>query len=155
MTRVTSEERVVGDTTPSRWTLPIVLVAQFITPMSISGTGIALPQISTDLGANTAALQWVVNGFNVAFALGVLGWGAVSDRIGFRMTFAIGAALFSVSSLISAASPSLLLLDFMRIIAGCGAQQSSLELALCSLTPLKAAHEAEHSPCLELSTDWA
>ena len=121
MTRVTPEEKVVADTAPSRWTLPIVLVAQFITPMSISGTGIALPQISTDLGANTTALQWVVNGFNVAFALGVLGWGAVSDRIGFRVTFVVGSALFSVSSLISAASPSLLLLDFMRLIAGCGA----------------------------------
>lgn len=121
MKRVTSEGRVETDTSPSRWTLPIVLVAQFITPMSISGTGIALPQISTDLGSNTTALQWVVNGFNVAFALGVLGWGPVSDRIGYRMTFAIGSALFSVSSLISTASPSLLLLDFMRVIAGFGA----------------------------------
>ncbi len=121
MARAMSEEKNVADTTPSRWTLPIVLVAQFITPMSISGAGIALPQISADLGARTTALQWVVNGFNVAFALGVLGWGAVSDRIGYRMTFAIGSTLFSVSSLISAASPSLLLLDFMRIIAGFGA----------------------------------
>ena len=121
MVAVMSEEKVVADTAPSRWTLPIVLVAQFITPMSIAGTGIALPQISTDLGANTTALQWVVNGFNAAFALGVLGWGAVSDRIGYRMTFAIGSTLFSLSSLISAASPSLLLLDCMRIIAGFGA----------------------------------
>ena len=121
MVAVMSEEKVVADTAPSRWTLPIVLVAQFITPMSIAGTGIALPQISTDLGANTTALQWVVNGFNAAFALGVLGWGAVSDRIGYRMTFAIGSTLFSLSSLISAASPSLLLLDCMRIVAGVGA----------------------------------
>ena len=121
MTKVTPEENATLESSPSRWTLPIILVAQFITPMSISGTGIALPQISTDLGANTTALQWVVNGFNVAFALGVLGWGAISDRIGYRKTFAIGSALFSVSSLISAASPSVILLDVMRIIAGFGA----------------------------------
>lgn len=121
MARMAFEEKVVADSAPSRWTLPIVLVAQFITPMSISGTGIALPQISTDLGANVTALQWVINGFNVAFALGVLGWGAVSDRIGYRMTFVIGSTLFAVSSLISAASSSLLLLDSMRIIAGFGA----------------------------------
>ena len=121
MTKVTPEENATVGSSPSRWTLPIILVAQFITPMSISGTGIALPQISTDLGANTTALQWVVNGFNVAFALGVLGWGAISDRIGYRKTFAIGSALFSVSSLISAASPSVILLDVMRIMAGFGA----------------------------------
>lgn len=45
MARMAFEEKVVADSAPSRWTLPIVLVAQFITPMSISGTGIALPQI--------------------------------------------------------------------------------------------------------------
>ncbi|WP_287221434.1 MFS transporter [Rhodococcus sp. (in: high G+C Gram-positive bacteria)] len=106
---------------PSRWTLPIVLIAQFVTPMAIAGTAIALPKISGSLGAQPTALQWVVNGFNVAFALGVLAWGSLSDRIGYRPTFAIGAVLFAVGSVISAASPSLLLLDGARIVAGIGA----------------------------------
>jgi MFS family permease len=106
---------------PSRWTLPIILTAQFVTPMSIAGTAIALPKISTDLGAQTTALQWVVNGFNVAFALGVLAFGALSDRIGYRRTFTIGGIVFATASLISAVSPSLILLDAMRVIAGLGA----------------------------------
>uniref|UniRef100_UPI0025DED5DC MFS transporter n=1 Tax=uncultured Corynebacterium sp. TaxID=159447 RepID=UPI0025DED5DC len=106
---------------PSRWTLPLILTAQFVTPMSIAGTAIALPKISTDLGAQTTALQWVVNGFNVAFALGVLAFGAISDRIGYRRTFTIGSILFAAASLISAISPSLLLLDALRVIAGLGA----------------------------------
>ncbi|NLV80873.1 MAG: MFS transporter [Rhodococcus sp.] len=89
--------------------------------MAIAGTAIALPKISGSLGAQPTALQWVVNGFNVAFALGVLAWGSLSDRIGYRPTFAIGAVLFAVGSVISAASPSLLLLDGARIVAGIGA----------------------------------
>ncbi|WP_226438463.1 MFS transporter [Rhodococcus yananensis] len=98
-----------------------MLIAQFVTPMAIAGTAIALPKISGSLGAQPTALQWVVNGFNVAFALGVLAWGSLSDRIGYRPTFAIGAVLFAVGSVISAASPSLLLLDGARIVAGIGA----------------------------------
>lgn len=106
---------------PNRWTLPIILIAQFVTPMSIAGTAIALPKISTDLGTQATALQWVVNGFNVAFALGVLAWGTLSDRIGYRFTFVVGSVLFAAASLVSAVSPSLLLLDFTRVIAGIGA----------------------------------
>lgn len=106
---------------PSRWTLPIVLIAQFVTPMTIAGTAIALPNISGSLGAQPTALQWVVNGFNVSFALGVLAWGSLSDRIGYRRTFAIGAALFAVGSVISSVSPSLGLLDAARVVAGVGA----------------------------------
>ena len=121
MTATSTQSKTTAAAPPSRWTLPIILIAQFVTPMSIAGTAIALPKISTDLGTQTTALQWVVNGFNVAFALGVLAWGALSDRIGYRLTFAIGSILFAAASLISAASPSLLLLDAMRIIAGIGA----------------------------------
>ena len=121
MTATSTQSKTTAAAPPSRWTLPIILIAQFVTPMSIAGTAIALPKISTDLGTQTTALQWVVNGFNVAFALGVLAWGALSDRIGYRLTFVIGSILFAATSLISAASPSLLLLDAMRIIAGIGA----------------------------------
>lgn len=89
--------------------------------MAIAGTAIALPKISDSLGAQPTTLQWVVNGFNVAFALGVLAWGSLSDRIGYRRTFAIGAVLFAVGSVFSASSPSLLFLDAARIGAGIGA----------------------------------
>ncbi|GAB2652146.1 MFS transporter [Gordonia jinhuaensis] len=106
---------------PSRLTLPIILIAQFVTPMAIAGTAIALPKISGDLGAQPTALQWVVNGFNVAFAVGVLAWGTLSDRIGYRRAFTLGAALFSVGSILSAVAPSLAVLDAARILAGIGA----------------------------------
>ncbi|MGW5452100.1 MFS transporter [Nocardia sp. NPDC003979] len=106
---------------PSPATLPVVLAAQFVTPMAIAGTAIALPLISRDLGSNPTALQWVVNGFNIAFALTTLLWGAVSDRIGHRRTFGIGAALVVVGSVGSVVAPALIVLDLARVIAGVGA----------------------------------
>ncbi|OZD07248.1 MFS transporter [Rhodococcus sp. 06-235-1A] len=104
-----------------RAVLPVVLAAQFVVPMSISGTAIALPVIAADLGSDPTPLQWVVNGFNVSFALFTLVWGAVSDRIGHRASFRIGVVLTAAASLVSALAPSLLLLDAARVVAGIGA----------------------------------
>ncbi|MFD4367539.1 MFS transporter [Rhodococcus sp. NPDC058521] len=106
---------------PSAATLPVVLAAQFVTPMAIAGTAIALPLVSRDLGSNPTALQWVVNGFNIAFALTTLVWGAVSDRIGHRRTFGIGTGLVVAGSIGSVVAPNLLTLDIARVIAGVGA----------------------------------
>jgi MFS family permease len=120
MSTVTTETETRG-APPSGATLPVVLTAQFVTPMAIAGTAIALPLISQDLGSNPAALQWVVNGFNVAFALTTLLWGAVSDRIGHRRTFGIGTALVVAGSIGSVAAPNLFVLDLARVVAGIGA----------------------------------
>ncbi|WP_415971457.1 MFS transporter [Rhodococcus sp. 077-4] len=104
-----------------RAVLPVVLAAQFVVPMSISGTAIALPVIAADLGSDPNPLQWVVNGFNVAFALFTVAWGAVSDRIGHRTSFRIGVVLTAAASLVSASASSLLVLDAARVFAGVGA----------------------------------
>ncbi|MBJ8337689.1 MFS transporter [Antrihabitans sp. YC3-6] len=88
--------------------------------MGISGTAIALPRIADDLGSAPGLLQWVVNGFNVSFALSTLAWGVLSDRIGYRATFRLGIALSLAAGLASAATPSLVVLDIARAVAGVG-----------------------------------
>ena len=108
-------------TEPGKLTLPVVLAAQFVIPMSIAGTAIALPDIALDLGDSPGPLQWVVNGFNLAFALFTVVWGAVSDRIGHRASFRIGVTLTGLAGIVSAAAPTLIVLDVARILAGVGA----------------------------------
>jgi predicted MFS family arabinose efflux permease len=104
----------------NRLTLPVVLLAVFVLPISISGTAIALPSIAGDLGSSPTALQWVVNGFNASFALFTLLWGVLSDRFGYRETFAAGVGIIIASSVVSAIAPNLLILDLGRILAGAG-----------------------------------
>lgn len=102
-------------------TLPVVLVAQFVIPMSIAGTAIALPQIAGDLGESPGPLHWVVNGFNLAFALFTIVWGAASDRIGHKISFRIGIAVTGLAGVASALAPNMLFLDGARVLAGIGA----------------------------------
>jgi len=59
---------------------------------------VALPSISTELGAGTRQLQWIVDGYNLAFAALVLAAGGLSDRFGRRPALIIGLVGFAVSS---------------------------------------------------------
>lgn len=104
----------------SRLLLPVVLLAVFVMPISISGTSVALPSISQDLGSSPTLLQWVINGFNVASAIFMLVWGIASDRIGYKATFVFGVVIMAAANVVSAVAPSLILLDVGRIIAGVG-----------------------------------
>ncbi|MEU6663050.1 MFS transporter [Streptomyces sp. NPDC046821] len=100
--------------------LAAVLLAVFVVPMSISGTAVALPGIGADTHAGLVPLQWVVNGFNVAFACFTLAWGSVADIVGRVKAFAAGAAVYSVASLASAVATNVLWLDAARALAGIG-----------------------------------
>ncbi|PSS43904.1 MFS transporter [Arthrobacter woluwensis] len=107
-------------TAPSRAVLPVILLAQFVIPLSIAGTAVGLPAISVELGAEPALLQGIVNGFNIAFAVCTLVWGAIADRIGPGRAFFFGVLAVVLGSILSAASPSLLVLDVARVLAGIG-----------------------------------
>lgn len=100
---------------------PVVLLAVFVLPISIAGTGIAIPAISKDLGDSPAGLQWVVNGFNFSVTVFTVVWGAVAGRLGYRQTFLAGLAVMIIASGLSASAGNLLILDIARVLAGVGA----------------------------------
>lgn len=103
-----------------RLLLAVILLAQFVIPLSISGTAVALPAIAADLGSSPSPLQWVVNGFNVSFAVCTILWGAFSDRIGYTRSFRIGIVIAALGGIISVFAPNIYALDAGRIIAGIG-----------------------------------
>ncbi len=105
---------------PPRMLLPVIVLAVFVLPMNITGVAIALPRIAADLGTSPALLQWVVNGFTVAFAAATLVWGVLSDRIGYRTTFRLGVLIVLAGTIGGAAAPSLPALDLARVVTGVG-----------------------------------
>lgn len=98
-----------------------VFLAVFAVPMSVAGSAVALPAIAVDLGSATQPLQWVVNSFNVAFAVSTVFWGRFADRFGHKGTFMLGAAIFVAGSAWGAAADSILALDLSRAVVGVGA----------------------------------
>src|SRR6478735_194981 len=63
---------------------------------------VALPTISEKLDAGTRSLQWVVDGYNLAFAALVLAMGSLSDRFGRRPALIVGLVGFAVATGVAA-----------------------------------------------------
>ena len=74
-----------------------------------------------DVGASLTALQWIVDGYSVAFAGLLLLGGALGDRWGHRRVFCLGVAVFTGASLGCVVAGSALTLTAFRLVDGGGA----------------------------------
>jgi EmrB/QacA subfamily drug resistance transporter len=82
---------------------------------------VALPKISRDLGAGVSELQWIVDGYVLAFASLLLTGGIAGDRYGRKRMFLTGLTIFTVSSLLCGLSGSTSHLIAARGLQGVGA----------------------------------
>jgi EmrB/QacA subfamily drug resistance transporter len=82
---------------------------------------VALPSISTGLGASSSDLQWIVDGYVLVFAALLLTMGSFGDRVGRKRTLQAGVAWFGVGSLIAALAGSTEVLIGARAFLGFGA----------------------------------
>jgi EmrB/QacA subfamily drug resistance transporter len=79
---------------------------------------VALPSIASDLHAGTRQLQWVVDGYNLAFAALVLAAGSVSDRFGRRPALVVGLVGFAAASAVGGLVHDAGLLIAVRAVMG-------------------------------------
>ncbi len=94
-----------------------VLVAQIDTAVVNLGTH----RIGAYFHASVDALQWVVDAYNLTYAVLLLSGGLLADLLGRRRIFIIGAGIFTAASLLAAFSPSVGVLIGARAVAGVGA----------------------------------
>lgn len=79
-----------------------VYVATLAINLDVTIVNVALPSIATELDAGTRGLQWVVDGYNLAFAALVLAAGSLSDRYGRRPALILGLLGFAAASVAGA-----------------------------------------------------
>ncbi|PRY33991.1 MFS transporter [Umezawaea tangerina] len=79
---------------------------------------VALPAVGADLGGGLGALQWVSNGYPLAFAALLLTAGAWSDRHGARRVFLVGLCAFAVLSAATSVAWSVGVLIGLRALLG-------------------------------------
>ncbi|MFG3659531.1 MFS transporter [Streptomyces sp. NPDC047706] len=115
---------------PRRWgALWVTLVAGFMSLLDVTIVAVALPSMQRDLHAAAPAIQWVVSGYALSFALVLVTAGRIGDTFGRRRIFLIALAGFVVCSACAGAAPSIVLLVVARVAqgvcAGCLAPQNS------------------------------
>ncbi len=82
--------------------LATVCVAAFAINLDTTIVNVALPDLARELHATTRDLQWIVDGYNLAFAALVLTAGSLGDRFGRRPALLLGLAGFATTSAIGA-----------------------------------------------------
>jgi EmrB/QacA subfamily drug resistance transporter len=105
--------------------------------LDISVINTALSDIADGLDTGLSGLQWVIDAYTIPLAATVLTAGAIADRLGRRRLFVSGLVLFTVSSALCGAAPSIGVLVAARAIQGLGASMMfATALALISeVTP--------------------
>jgi MFS family permease len=101
--------------------LAIVLTGQFMAVLDASVVNVAAPSIHTDLHATGAALQLVIAGYVITYAVGLVTGARLGDIFGHRRMFLAGLALFTLASLGCGLAPSTGLLVGLRFVQGAGA----------------------------------
>src|SRR4051812_41422032 len=101
--------------------LVVMCIGYFLVLLDVTIVNVALPHIGSDLGADVAALQWVVDGYALALASLMLTAGTVGDLHGHKRVVLGGLALFGIASLGCGLAPRTAGLIGFRVVQGVGA----------------------------------
>ena len=85
--------------------LILLCLVQFMDVLDASILNIALPSIKHDLGFSQQSLQWVINGYILAYGGFLLLGGRMADLLGRRRVLVTGLLVFAGSSLIGGDGP--------------------------------------------------
>jgi DHA2 family methylenomycin A resistance protein-like MFS transporter len=109
----------------------------FMVILDATIVNVALPDIGASMHGALATLQWVVDGYTLAFAALLLTGGALADRHGARRVLVAGLGLFTVASGLCALAPGAASLVAFRVVQGAGAAL----VVPASLALIRAAYE--------------
>jgi MFS family permease len=113
----TAEQRV-----PRKgWLLGVLLAGPFMAQADATIANVATPSIHADLGASGAALELVIGGYLIAFAVLLITGARLGQTFGYRRIFLLGVGVFTLASLLCSLAPSPVLLVLARVLQGSGA----------------------------------
>ena len=121
MTTLTVGRPATGDGEPASvgWgPLLVVLAGTFMTFLDFFIVNVALPSIQRDLHAGPAAVQLVIAGYGLSFAVGMISGGRLGDLYGRRRMFTVGLAMFTLTSAVCGLAPGTAFLVTARVLQG-------------------------------------
>ncbi len=101
--------------------LSAICVVLFLTFLDNTIVSVALADIQSSLHAGVTSLQWIVDGYMLAFAGLMLAGGTLGDIFGRRRVLLAGVAVFCGGAVISACAQSSGMLITGRVVMGVGA----------------------------------
>ncbi|HJU36484.1 MAG TPA: MFS transporter [Gaiellaceae bacterium] len=104
--------------------LGAVCAILFLTFLDNTIVSVALADVQTSLSSSVTGLQWIVDGYMLAFAALMLTGGTLGDLLGRKRVMLAGVAVFCAGSVVAAVAQSTGVLIAGRIVMGIGAAAS-------------------------------
>lgn len=95
-----------------------IIIGFFMALLDSTIVNIALPKITEYYNTSVDNISWVVNGYNLAFAVFIITAARLADQFGRKKVFIIGVFLFTLSSFLSALAPNAGFLIALRVVQG-------------------------------------
>jgi EmrB/QacA subfamily drug resistance transporter len=106
---------------PLALALAVLLAGPFLAQADATIANVATPSIRADLGASGSALELVIGGYLIAFAVLLITGARLGHTYGYRRLFLIGLAMFTTASLACGLAPTPVVLIAARVTQGAGA----------------------------------
>lgn len=117
------------------WALVSLALAMLLSSLDSSIAHVALPTLARTFQASFSSAQWVVLAHLLVVTSLIVSVGRLGDRVGRRRLLVVGIGLFTVTSILSGAAPTLGLLIAARAVQGVsGAIMMALSLAMVGET---------------------
>jgi len=108
--KFTSRQRTIA--------LVIVALAFVMDLLDTTIVNIAIPSIQSNLGASYAAIQWLIAGYSLSFAVLLITGGRMGDVFGYKKLFLLGVGGFTLASLLSGLAWNTEILIAARLLQG-------------------------------------
>ncbi|MCX5493585.1 DHA2 family efflux MFS transporter permease subunit [Kaistia dalseonensis] len=96
----------------------VVLFAFFMDVLDSTIVNVAIPSIEQSIGADPAAIQWIIAGYLLAFSLFLITGGRLGDIFGYKRMFLVGMAGFTLASTLCGLSSGSFMLILARLFQG-------------------------------------
>jgi EmrB/QacA subfamily drug resistance transporter len=114
------------ETRPPRGALLVLLAGVFTSLLDFFIVNVALPDTQRDLHAGPSAVQFVVAGYGLALAAGLITAGRLGDLYGRRKMYVLGLGLFTLASAACGLAPTAGFLVTARVVHQQGAAAALL-----------------------------
>ncbi len=102
------------------WVLANVMMGTFMVVLDSTIVDVSLAKVMATFGVGIDTVKWIATGYLLAFAIFLPTSGWIADHYGFRKTYSLGLALFTLGSLLCSISWNMTALIMFRVIQGAG-----------------------------------
>jgi EmrB/QacA subfamily drug resistance transporter len=99
----------------------VMMIGWAMSLIDVSIVNISIPELQDEMSTDVATVTWVINAYNIIFAVLLVSMGRLADQFGRKRFFIIGLTVFTIGSAACAAAWSVEWLIVFRVLQGVGA----------------------------------